>query len=176
VALFAQSEYMRQLLYFYDASGNLEYVCSTASEGHGTTSWTRAATTLTSIVDADNTATVTTSTAHGLTVGAAVVISGEAGDTDLNGTYAVATVPSATTFTVTTANVTDDTYNGATLAVAHTGPLVTASIWRIERYYYDTAGNLVKTASAIGTSAAPITSGRAPANLACSARATYLYR
>jgi uridine phosphorylase len=176
VAAVAQQQYLRQSLYFYDAGGNLEYVCSAASEGYGATSWTRAATTLTNIVDAANTATVTTSAAHGLTVGATVVIAGATVDTDLNGTYTVATVPLATTFTVTTANVTDATYTDATLSVGYNGPRTTAGIWSIERFYYDANGNMTKAARAVGETPAPIPSGRAPSSLVCADRATYTYR
>lgn len=57
---------------------------------------------VTSITRASNTATVTTSTAHGLTTGYWVTISG-ATQTDYNGVYQV-TVTGATTFTYTVAN------------------------------------------------------------------------
>lgn len=43
---------------------------------------------------------VTTSTAHGLAVGDVVEIVGAIGNTNINGTWVVATVPTATTFTV----------------------------------------------------------------------------
>jgi hypothetical protein len=51
------------------------------------------------------TATITTSSAHGLTTGDAVTIaltSGPTGYAEVNGTYTVASTPSTTTFTVTT--------------------------------------------------------------------------
>lgn len=53
-----------------------------------------------------NIATLTTGTAHGFTVGDKIVVSGV--DTTFNGTFAVASVPSSTTFTypLTAANVT----------------------------------------------------------------------
>ena len=63
-----------------------------------------------SIVVAVNTATVTTTSAHGLTNGSSVSIFGCTTDVDLNGTY-TATVTGASTFTVTVANVTAGTYN-----------------------------------------------------------------
>jgi hypothetical protein len=44
-------------------------------------------------------ATITTSAAHGFTVGMKVTISGLATNTDLNGTFVITDVPSATTFT-----------------------------------------------------------------------------
>lgn len=71
---------------------------------------------VTSIVDATNTATVTTTTPHGLVTGDIVKISGGTVDTDINGNYSV-TVTTTTAFTVTSANVTDATYTEATLRV-----------------------------------------------------------
>ena len=72
---------------------------------------------VTSIVDLSDAATVTTPVPHGLIVGDIVCISGATADTDLNGNYAVATVPTTTTFTIVTANVTDATYTEATLRI-----------------------------------------------------------
>lgn len=93
---------------------------------------------VTTIVDASNTATVTTDGPHGFSTGQSVVISGVAGpdDTDLNGTYTI-TVTGADTFTFTSASVTDGTTTGtaiiatppathpATAFVAATGSFVT---------------------------------------------------
>lgn len=72
--------------------------------------------TVTSIVDLVNTATVTTTSPHGLVTGDIVKISGATVDTDLNGNYSV-TVSSTTVFTVTSASVSDATYTEATLRV-----------------------------------------------------------
>jgi len=77
--------------------------------------WKRSDSTLTSIVVSTNVGTVTTSTAHNLVVGNPFVVSGATVDTDLNGDYVVVTIPSATTFTITTVSVSDATYNEATL-------------------------------------------------------------
>lgn len=63
-----------------------------------------------SIVVVANTATVTTTSAHGLSTGDSIAIFGCTTDADLNGTYS-ATVTGTTTFTVTVANVTAATYN-----------------------------------------------------------------
>ena len=98
-------------------SGNtLTYICFTTPFGpwnnnfiSATNSWTISGSTLTSIVDSSNTATVTTVSAHGLQPGNPVTVSGVTGDSDLNGSYVIQTVPSTTTFTITTANVTDNT-------------------------------------------------------------------
>lgn len=65
---------------------------------------------VTSIVVNSNTATVTTTSSHGLSTGDSVAIFGCTTDVDLNGTYTV-TVTGTTTFTVTVANVTAGTYN-----------------------------------------------------------------
>lgn len=81
--------------------------------------------TLTSIVDAANTSTITTASAHGRTTGQRIRISGCNNDglyiittcpTTLNGEYTI-TVTGANTFTVTTAGVADGTYTDQTLIV-----------------------------------------------------------
>ncbi|HZZ77559.1 MAG TPA: hypothetical protein VFE62_03515, partial [Gemmataceae bacterium] len=54
---------------------------------------------ITTASEAGNTVTITTSAAHGFNVGQKVVIAGVA-NASYNGTYTIATVPSATTFTV----------------------------------------------------------------------------
>jgi len=65
---------------------------------------------LTSIVDAANISTINFTTNHNLKVGDYIKITGVLTDTDLNGTYVVASAPTSTTATVITANVTDGTY------------------------------------------------------------------
>ena len=156
-------------LYFYDASSNLTYTCW-ALPRSTTVTWL-SATTLTSVVDSSDTATVTTTTAHGLTIGATVALSGFTGDTDLNATYEVLTVPTTATFTITTALVTDGTYNlagGEKVGVLSTTALQdTGAYWSIQRYVYDTSNRIIKTAWADGTKA-PIK--------ACASRASYSYR
>lgn len=156
-------------LFFYDASSNLTYMCW-ALPGNTTVTWL-SATTLTSVVDSSNTSTVTTSTAHGLTIGARVVLSGFTGDTDLNATYEVLTVPTTSTFTITTANVTDGTYNlagGEKVGVLSTTALQdTGSYWSIQRMVYDTSNRLIAQKWADGT--------KAPVK-ACASRAGYAYR
>lgn len=68
------------------------------------------------IVDASNTATVTTTNPHGFSTGQSIVISGVTApdDTDLNGTYTI-TVVDSTTFTFTSASVTDGTTSGTAI-------------------------------------------------------------
>jgi len=130
-------------------------------------SWTRTASTLTSIAVATNVGTVTTSTAHGLRVGNPVVVTGATVDTDLNATYVIATVPSTTTFTITTAAVADATYNESTLVLFTSAPRTTVAIWSIMKYLYDGSNNLISTAWANGTSTA---------NQICSSASTLSYR
>lgn len=126
---------------YYDASNNLQYVCMSPQNGKRTTVQ-RTDSSLTSIADSSNTATVTTASAHGLYIGARVTISGATVDTDLNGTYTVVTVPTTTTYTITTANVTDATYTEATLVVATNNPLTTAAVWAIQILTYNASNYL----------------------------------
>ena len=76
--------------------------------------WTK---TVTSIVDATNTATVTTSTPHGFATGESITIAGvtTAGMTGLNGTFTV-TSTGLYTFTYTSSGVTDGTTTGTITA------------------------------------------------------------
>jgi len=76
--------------------------------------------TISNIALTDNVATITTSAAHNLLVGDRVTIAGIAApNTALNGTYAIVTVPSATTFTYakTNANITSAAASGTVDAV-----------------------------------------------------------
>jgi hypothetical protein len=130
-------------LLFYPGGTNLEYVCQ-ARTPQPAFAWTRSASTLTSITDAANTSTIVTSTAHGLQVGNAVSIIGATGDADLNGTYYVQGIVSATDFTVTTANVTDAAYTEASLTVQTTAPRSTAPIWSIQKMTYVGANMVLK--------------------------------
>jgi hypothetical protein len=95
-----------------------------------TTSWSILEGTLQGISVSGNAATVTTSSPHGLSSGAVVTVSGALADFDLDGSYSITVphVPSPTTFTFTTANVTAATYSNPGLAVA-SGPARTTSGW-----------------------------------------------
>lgn len=158
----------------YDGSNNLIYLCITKPNGPwngvsvpATYSWTRAATTLTDIADSSNTATATTSTAHGLRPGNQVVVAGVTTDTDLNGTYVIATVPTSATLTFTTANVTDGTYTDAGMTLTTNAPRSNVAIWAIQRFLYDGSNNLTSTVWANGSSAY---------TFACDSASTYNYR
>lgn len=115
--------------------------------------WSVGASDLTSIVVASTgIATVTTVTAHGLSVGDQVRVSGATVDTDLNsagGTYyTVLSVPSSTTFTFLTVGVSAATYNEATLVVSlpNTSPTpaaITCKLWNGTTEIAD--GNITQT-------------------------------
>ena len=89
-----------------------------ATHGHcvGYHSFTVAGGTLTNVVVSSDVGTVTTPGTHGLTAGDVVYITGETADTDLNGTYTIATSASTTTFTIATASVANGTYIACTVS------------------------------------------------------------
>lgn len=156
-------------LFYRDGSSNVEYICKALSN-QPTYVWYAANGTpvLTSIVDSTNTATITTATDHGLLAGNRVQIFGVTSDVDLNGSYVIATVPSGNTFTITTANVTDGTYNGTSdsgMKMSTNSPRTTASVWSIQRNFYTTT-YIDRTAWAEGTTAT---------TNACSSRTSYAY-
>lgn len=122
------------ILQYYDGSNNLEYVCRTPYPATKSI-FSIAASTLTSIVVSSNTGTVTIPS-HGLAVGNAITVTGTTGDTDLNDTWIVQTVTNANVFTVTTANVSDATYNNAAMIVTTTAPRSSVPIWQITKYSY----------------------------------------
>tara|TARA_R110000868_G_scaffold396287_2_gene668432 strand:+ start:312 stop:935 length:624 start_codon:yes stop_codon:yes gene_type:complete len=141
-------------LYFYSTT-YLTYICKTpAFRQRATYTW--AVTpgvgqgTLTNVVVLTNVGTVTTSAAHGLTIGNRVTIAGATVDTDLNGSYYVQTVGSSTTFTITTASVANATYTDAGMSLYTTAPRTTESIWSIERFGYDGSNNLITDQFAVG--------------------------
>lgn len=130
-------------LNFYDGSNNLIYICKAVSQQPQYTWGVTAAPTqggLTSIAVATNVGTATTTTAHGLAVGNKITVAGST-TAALNGEYYVQTVGSTTTFTITTAGVSDATYNTAALTVYSTAPRSSASIWEIRKFVY-TSSNL----------------------------------
>lgn len=156
-------------VFYRDGSNNTEYICKALSN-QPVYVWYAAGGTpvLTSVVDSANTATVTTAAAHGLLAGNSVQIFSATSDLDLNGSYVVATVPSDNTFTITTANVTDGTYNGASdpgMKMSTTSPRTTASIWSIQRIFYTTT-YIDRTAWAGSTTATT--------NI-CASRSSYAY-
>lgn len=125
-----------QKLLFYDGSNNLQYVCLALQNG-ASTSVQRSDSSLTSIAVSANVGTVTTSSAHGLYIGAKVAITGATVDTDLNASYIVATVGSATTYTIATVSVANATYTDSTLVITTRNPLTTATVWAIQVLEYN---------------------------------------
>ncbi len=139
-------------LYFYSGT-DLTYSCRAKSQ-QATHTFSRTAPTpyrLTSIVVATNVGTVTTVSDNGFKVNDKIVISGATVDTDLNGTYGIATITNSKVFTITTVAVADATYTEATLGFATTAPLTTLPIWSIEKYTV-VASNITAIQWAIGTS------------------------
>lgn len=149
-------------LLFRDGSNNVQYICRAFSTQPNFT-WTRSDATLTSIVDATNVATATTSTNHGLAVGNVVNVFGSA-VAALNGRYLITAVAS-NTFQFTTVGVADGTYNNAALGIATTSARSNANVWSIQRFYY--TGTLVDRFAWAEGASAP--------RYSCDDRATYAY-
>lgn len=147
---------------FYDGTGNLQYVCKANQFLQTPNTVQKSDSSLTSIAVATNVGTVTTLAAHGAWVGMRVTVSGSA-TTALNGTYVVKTVPSSTTYTITTSGVGDATYTDAGLVIATSNPLTTQSVWAIQVLTYSGS-------SLSGTYWANSSVGL---QLACSNRANY---
>ena len=108
---------------------------------------------LTSIADAAAVSTVTTVNAHGLTIGNQITIGGSSGDTDLNGTYLIATVPTTKTFTIATASVSDATYTTTHMYFTSTDPRTSLSIWSVKKFAYDGSNNPISEMWADGNPA-----------------------
>ncbi len=90
----------------------------------GSPTWTTAGGTLTNIVVASNVATMTTSTAHGLSIGSRIVINRTAGDADLErDNFVVHEVVSATVVKFLTRNVAAATYSTGLTAIAALDPM-----------------------------------------------------
>ena len=120
----------------YDGNGNMTAKCSSPQNGP-TSTWTVAATTLTSIAVSTNVGTVTFSAAPGLYVGARITVSGST-TAALNGTYLVSAVAGSTA-TITTAGVGDATYNTSALVISTSYPLTNQGVWSIQKFVYNTS-------------------------------------
>lgn len=169
-----------EVLYFRDGSNNIEYRCYALVRQPVTTIFHRTAASstaplggtpanLTSIAVATNVGTATTSAAHGLRVGQLVTVTGATVDTDLNGTYRIATVPLTTTFTFTTVNVANATYNEATLYIATDYTRDSQTVWAIQKQYHTTTFIDRSTWGSLATTPTVVPSSQ----LACSLKATY---
>jgi hypothetical protein len=136
--------------FYRDGSNNLEYHCVALATQPQATVFTRSLGTsyqpnmasiqgtLTSIVVLTNVGTVTTSVDHGYSVGQWITVAGATVDAQLNGNYKIASVPSGTTFTITTASVADATYNESSLKFTSSAPRTNANVWAIRKFYYTT--------------------------------------
>ena len=157
----------------YAGGANLTYLCvaspinKTSTPGNYTYSLSVTGGTLTNIIVAANVGTVTTVAAHGLMVGQTTTVSGSS-TVALNASYVVATIPTTTTFTITTAGVGNNTYNNAALTLSGTVPLLTSPIWAIKRLTYDGSNNLTGSLCANGAC-------QAQTNI-CANRTTVVYR
>lgn len=159
-------------LYNYTAIGGadyVEYICLARSTQKNITA------SVTQIVDAANTATVTTASAHGLAINNRVAIAGVTGDTDLNATYLILTVPSSTTFTVTSANVTDATYATAGITISSYAPRSYDAIWAIKKFTYGGTGGTSLLAIQWAVKSASGSSSTGQEN-SCDARTTLAYQ
>jgi hypothetical protein len=170
--------------YAYDANDNLEYICKT-KPNQPLYQWDIAGAldaTLTNIVVSSNVGTVTTAAAHGLVVGQAVVVSGATVDTDLNGSYVVATVPSTTTFTIATVSVSDATYTDATMVMGSRAPRLNAEIWWIGKFTWGSTGLMQGMMVLVGTAAEDtagvgnVGNANVAMKLSCAGRAGYVGR
>lgn len=136
--------------FFKDANSNLQYVCI-ADQRQATTTQRISNSTLTNIVVLTNVGTVTTAAPHGLYVKAQVTTGGATVVPALNGVYAIATVPSTTTYTIATVAVADGTYVDAGLVISTTNPLLGAARWAIQVLTYDALNFLTGSFWANGT-------------------------
>lgn len=139
-------------LFFYSGS-DLQYACRAKSLQPTATFAVSGVTpyVLTSIVVLTNVGTVTAVSDHGLAVNQKVVVTGATGDTDLNATYVIASVPTSKTFTIATASVSNGTYNNAGLQFTTTAPRTTMPIWSIQKLTVS-ASLVTATQWAVGTS------------------------
>jgi hypothetical protein len=139
----------------YDANGNLIYVCSAQPNGQTITPISGAGTQgpwsyslsvvgggLTSISVTSNVGTVTTVAAHGLMQDQLTTVAGST-TSALNGNYRIASVPTSTTYTITTSGVSNGTYNNNPLTVSGNAPLLTAGIWTIQHLIYNSSSALI---------------------------------
>ncbi len=148
-------------LFFYSGT-DLQYACRAKSQ-QATHTFGRGESTpyvLTSIVVLTNVGTVTTVSDNGFKVNDKIVISGATVDTDLNGTYAIATITSSKIFTIATVAVANATYTESTLKFTTTAPLTTLPIWGIQKFTVATS-LITQTQWANGTTTGQICDNRA---------------
>lgn len=99
---------------------------------------------LVNFVDSGSTGTINFGVPHCLEVGEQIVVSGATSDLDVNATYKVLTVTDSDTITVTSANVTDATYNNDALKLTTTVARTCDTVWSIQKNTYDGSNNMTK--------------------------------
>jgi hypothetical protein len=148
-------------LNFYDSNGNQIYSCTALSLQplpNLNQLFSIAQSTLTNIVVSANVATATTTANHGLQVGNSVTVTGSA-TTAVNGTFQIATIPTATTFTYSN-TVGSATYTDAGLTISTTAPRSSIPIWNIVKQTFS-GTNLTLKQNANGGSSNNICDNRA---------------
>lgn len=128
---------------YYDGSNRVEYICR-ASGWRNQIQWSISGGTLINVVVSAGVTTVTTSSAHGITAGSEITISGSS-TTSLNTTFTVTTVGSSTTMALNK-SMPDGTYAEQGLRVTATQPRTSAAIWTIQKFIYS-GSNLVSRLS-----------------------------
>lgn len=138
-------------LFFYSGS-DIQYACRARSQQPTATFGVSASTpyVLTSIVVLTNVGTVTTVSDNGLKVNDRIIVTGGS-DTDLNTTYAVATVTNAKVFTIVTSAVSNGIYNSAGVQFTTTAPRTSMPIWSIQKFT-SVASQITASQWAAGTS------------------------
>lgn len=166
-----------ETLAFNDVDGNPEYFCIARASAQTTifartiaesspTPPTGSALTLTSIVVSGGTVgTITLSAAHGMDKWQMVTVAGSS-TSALNASYIVQS-KTGTTLVITTAGVSNGTYNNADLKVTTVAPRTSMPVWSIQRFLWATGIFQRSAWAAVGTS------GSTTANAVCDNRATY---
>jgi hypothetical protein len=122
---------------FYDGSTNcggkqcLVYICTALSQ-QSSFAFSIVSSTLTSIVDSGNTATINFAVNSGLNVDNRIFIR-NASVSALNGYFTILTIPTATSATVATSGVADATYADTFLQVETMAPRTSAAVWKVEK-------------------------------------------
>lgn len=150
---------------YFDNGTDITHMCVAKHVTGPTTTWLRSDATITNIVNAGTTATITFGSPHNLYEGAVLVLDLWTVDLDLNGTYSIKTTPTSSSAIITTVNVGNATYTDATGRIRTPSPLYTASVWAIKIYTYAVGSYPRASYWALGRTE--------PGNLKCSDRANY---
>lgn len=169
-----------QVVVFYNASSQPEYLCYAWSQQPSYSTITVTAATNANPV-------VFTATAHGFgdfaTHGAApfpvIKITGATGNwAGINGVWK-ATPTSADAFSIPVDSTTFGTYGTAGIAFTTKAPRLSQSVWSIERKFYNAGGLFAFSLNAAnpgGAAATSLVSGTTGYEFACSSRTSYAYQ